>query len=100
MAKRFFYVCAGLLCMAIAFQMGAKSAGAQAPRSDIGRYQLFQASYVVVDAKDNRADKEQAVMRIDTVTGAVKKYTTGLTADGTIFDMWDSTERTIPASGH
>jgi len=28
MARRFFYVCAGLLCLAIAFQMGAKSAGA------------------------------------------------------------------------
>lgn len=29
MAKRFFCVCGGLLCLAIAFQLGATSAGAQ-----------------------------------------------------------------------
>ena len=30
MARKFFYVCAGLLCLAIAFQLGVRSAGAQA----------------------------------------------------------------------
>ena len=28
-AKRFFYVCAGLLCLAIAYHLGARSAAAQ-----------------------------------------------------------------------
>ncbi|HEY3216361.1 MAG TPA: hypothetical protein VGK93_07705 [Candidatus Eisenbacteria bacterium] len=28
-AKRFFYVCAGLLCLAIAYHLGARNAGAQ-----------------------------------------------------------------------
>ena len=30
MAKRFFYVCAGLLCLALAYHLGASSATAQA----------------------------------------------------------------------
>ena len=29
MARKFFYVCAGLLCLAISYHLGAKSAGAQ-----------------------------------------------------------------------
>ena len=29
LAKRFFYVCAGLLCLALAYHLGARSAGAQ-----------------------------------------------------------------------
>jgi hypothetical protein len=28
-AKRFFYVCAGLLCLAVAYHLGARGAGAQ-----------------------------------------------------------------------
>jgi len=36
MARKFFYVCAGLLCLAIAFQMGVKSAGAQAGSGFVG----------------------------------------------------------------
>ena len=34
-AKRFFYVCAGLLCLALAYHLGAKSAGAQAPGNPV-----------------------------------------------------------------
>ena len=36
MAKRFFYICAGLLCLAISYHLGAKSAGAQAGSSVTG----------------------------------------------------------------
>ena len=32
-AKRFFYVCAGLLCLALAYHLGARNAGAQAGTS-------------------------------------------------------------------
>jgi hypothetical protein len=31
MAKRFFYVCAGLLCLALVYHLGARTATAQAP---------------------------------------------------------------------
>jgi hypothetical protein len=32
-AKRFFYVCAGILCLALAYHLGARRAGAQGPVS-------------------------------------------------------------------
>ena len=35
MARKFFFVCAGLLCLAIAFHLGASSAGAQAPSNSV-----------------------------------------------------------------
>jgi hypothetical protein len=31
MARKFFYVCLGLLCLVVAHQIGARSATAQAP---------------------------------------------------------------------
>ena len=34
-AKGFFYVCAGLLCLALAYHLGAPNATAQAPKSQI-----------------------------------------------------------------
>jgi len=34
-AKRFFYVCAGILCLALAYHLGARSATAQAPGDPI-----------------------------------------------------------------
>ena len=49
MAKRFFYVCAGLFLVALTYHLGARSAGAQAPANPIvacgpldsyGSYQL------------------------------------------------------------
>ena len=42
--------------------------------AEVGRYQLFQGSYVALDAKNNRADNETSVFRIDTVTGKVDRY--------------------------
>ena len=67
---------------------------AQAPKSiEVGRYQLFQGTYVVVDGKNNRADRESAVFLLDTATGTVKKYATGLRSDGTLLEGWDPTQR-------
>lgn len=34
--KAFFYVCAGLLCLALAYHLGAQSAGAQSPSQPVG----------------------------------------------------------------
>jgi hypothetical protein len=36
MAKRFFYVCAGLLCLALTYHAGARNATAQAPAECFG----------------------------------------------------------------
>ena len=35
MARKFFFVCAGLLCLAIVFHFGATTAGAQAPSNPV-----------------------------------------------------------------
>lgn len=35
LAKRFFYVCAGFLCLALSYHLGARNAGAQAPGNPI-----------------------------------------------------------------
>ena len=35
MARKFFYVCAGLLCLAVAYHFGAQSATAQAPDNPV-----------------------------------------------------------------
>jgi hypothetical protein len=43
MARKFFYVCAGLLCLALAYHLGARSATAQAPGNSI--VAAFPASY-------------------------------------------------------
>ena len=34
-AKRFFFICAGLLCLALAYHLGATSATAQAPGNPV-----------------------------------------------------------------
>jgi len=54
MAKRFMYVCAGLLCLAIAYHLGANSANAQGSAS--GKIRLISSSadvaWVVTDDDD------------------------------------------------
>lgn len=35
MAKRFFYVCAGIFLLALSYHLGARSAGAQAPGNPV-----------------------------------------------------------------
>ena len=54
MAKRFFYVCAGILCLAFAYHLGARNATAQGQTT--GSIKMIEAwgSYVaVVDASDD-----------------------------------------------
>jgi hypothetical protein len=38
MARKFFYVCAGLLCLAVSYHFGARSAQAQAPGNPVVAY--------------------------------------------------------------
>jgi hypothetical protein len=35
MARKFFYACAGLLCLMVAYHLGASTAGAQAPGNPV-----------------------------------------------------------------
>lgn len=60
-------------------------------KPEIGRYQLFQGSYVALDSKNNRAESEQAVFLIDTSNGNVFKYSTGLDSNGKLFEYWKPT---------
>src|SRR5438128_1757716 len=43
-AKRFFYVCAGILCLALAYHFGALSATAQAPGNPVVGIAYFAAA--------------------------------------------------------
>lgn len=56
--------------------------------TEVGRYQLFEGSYIVIDAKNKRSDKETSVFLLDTSTGKVKKYFTGLSSEGEIIEEW------------
>jgi len=50
-AKRFFFICAGILCLALAYQLGVRNAGAQVPGQNLVGYVGPAASEfaVVVD---------------------------------------------------
>ena len=53
MAKRFFFVCAGILCLAFAYHLGATNATAQAPRGGIKLLETDGAIvWVVTDTDD------------------------------------------------
>jgi hypothetical protein len=41
-----------------------------------------------LDAKNNRADKETKVFLLDTSTGKVQRYVTGIHKDGKFFEGW------------
>ncbi|MFH1373034.1 MAG: hypothetical protein ABII79_04485 [bacterium] len=57
-------------------------------KPEVGRYQLFQGTFTTLDAKNERADKEIAVFLLDTVTGKVMRYSTGIYKDGKYFERW------------
>lgn len=55
-AKRFLFICAGLLCLALSYHLGAKAAGAQAGGQAIVGWQIVgvcygQTDFVVVTSK-------------------------------------------------
>lgn len=75
--------------------LGANSFGDErkSGQTQVGRFQLFQGTFMVLDAKNNRVDKEIVIFLLDTSTGKVKRYETGLTKDGTFFEDWIDTEK-------
>ena len=59
----------------------------------VGRFQLFQGIYTVLDGKNNRSDKETNFFLIDTETGKVFRYTTRLDQNGKFFESWQPTNK-------
>ncbi len=54
MAKRFFYVCAGIVCLLMAYHLGATNAGAQGgARGQIKLVEARSAYLVVVNEADD-----------------------------------------------
>lgn len=93
MAKKFLYVCAGIFLLVASYHFGAQSAGAQGARSDVGRYQLFQGTFVALNGAQNAADPASPIiLRIDTSTGATLRYSTGLTSEGKYYEWWEPTD--------
>lgn len=62
-------------------------------QTQVGRFQLFQGTFMALDAQNDRADKEIVIFLLDTSTGKVKRYLTGVTKDGTFFEDWIDTEK-------
>jgi hypothetical protein len=52
MAKRFFYVCAGLFLLALTYHLGARSAGAQAGGTIVGVANYGNSPMVVTSGGD------------------------------------------------
>lgn len=73
-AKKLFYASAALFLLAAAYHLGATSAAAQAPGNPVGRFQLFHGSYEEINLQKNTSTTHQAIMRIDTATGAAEAY--------------------------
>lgn len=76
LAKRFFYVCAGFLCLALAFHLGARAATAQAPvprPTSAGRYAIVNGT----------PDISINIMLLDTFTGESWVSCTGVDGERT-----------------
>lgn len=81
--------------MVIIVFVGAKAIQSETkPQSaTVGRFQLFQGTFIALDAKNNRADKEIAIFLLDTSTGEVKKFQTGIDKSGKFFEDWLPTQK-------
>jgi hypothetical protein len=88
--KRMTIVISGVLLITISMFIAKKVLGAGEPQINpsVGRFQLFQGTYSSLDAKNNRADKETEVFLLDTSTGKVQRYVTGIHKDGKFFEGW------------
>jgi len=93
MAKKFMFVCAGLFLLAGAFALGSISAGAQTGSgvraSDVGRFQLFQASYIYLNKLEpDNSFKTETLCLLDTASGEVRSYSEGVDKDGEMYTRW------------
>jgi hypothetical protein len=93
--KKMTIVISAVLLMTIFMFITKKvfGAGEVETSPSVGRFQLFQGTFTALDAKNNRADKEIAIFLLDTSTGKVQRYSTGLYKDGKRYEEWDDTSR-------
>ena len=63
------------------------------PLTQVGRFQLFQGTFTSIDGKDDRTYKDSGIFMIDTLTGNVKAYRSGLTKEGKLYEGWNLTTR-------
>lgn len=60
--------------------------------SNIGRFQLFQGTFESIDPKNKRVEKEIVIFLLDTTSGKVKQYSTGITKEGRFYEGWRPTD--------
>ena len=76
-----------VLALSTSFQVFSEVNGKDASEN-IGRYQLFQGEYPTYDVKNNKIDVGRDLFLLDTATGRVYKYSTGIGSDGKVFERW------------
>lgn len=60
--------------------------------SEVGRYQLFQGTYVSIDLKRQMTSTHTAIFLLDTKTGSVKRYVNKIDEEGKYIETWLPTE--------
>jgi len=93
MAKKFFYVCMGILALAGAYSIGSNNIpssaiGAEDEFAPVGRYQIFQGSYQWVNSEKGSSIEVNTVFRLDSVTGAVEEFNNGVSKEGEHQNFW------------
>lgn len=85
-----------ILFIFITITMVNKNASAE---SEVGRYQLFQGTYVFTSQEPGSkgSNEKPAVFWIDTATGVVYEYISGLDKDGKLISFWAPTIKAIDA---
>jgi hypothetical protein len=79
-------VAAVAVAVGVAAAQPSRTTGESSPRE--GRFQLFQAHFKALDFKNNRVDDQVAVFLLDSASGKVSRYSTGLSQDGNSFERW------------
>jgi len=64
------------------------AAGEVQGSSSVGRFQLFQGTFTIVDSKNSRSEKQVEMFLLDTSTGRVQRYAIGVDKDGKLFEGW------------
>ncbi len=101
MAKKFFFVCLGMLALAGAYSLVSDSVpppaiGAEGEVGHGGRFQLFQGNYRFHDYKKDKSATFDVVFRIDTMTGEVSELTVAIDKRGTLLNYWAKCGDKIP----
>jgi hypothetical protein len=85
-----------IFLLAIVFAASAVYAGPSASKeassSEIGRFQLFQGSYISIDLKRQQTSSHTGIFLLDTKTGTVKRYLNKIDEQGRYIETWLPTD--------